>query len=141
LRRLAALNLFISDPPAVLPPPCPLAIEPVLLAFRPTTGEDPDGLDVLPLTYDLQLDLTEKHRGQGLLAVSSWTGSAERTVLLPHFTDLRTDHIDSALRRANAIVPGIRRGLHDEAMDPVVEVGPPVRAWDSDRVVAAEVPF
>jgi hypothetical protein len=27
------------------------------------------------------------------------------------------------------------------AMDPVVAVGPPVRAWDPDRVVAAEVPF
>jgi hypothetical protein len=116
-------------------------VEPVLLAFRATTGEDPDGFDVLPLTYDLQFDLTEKHRGEGLLEVSSWTGHAERAVLLPQITDLWTDHIDSALRRANAIVPGIRRGLHDETMDPVVEVGPPVRAWDPERVVAAEVPF
>ncbi len=62
-------------------------------------------------------------------------------MLLPHITDLWTDHIDSALRRATAVVPGIRRGLHDETMDPVVKVGPPVRAWDPDRVVAAEVPF
>ena len=113
----------------------------MILAFRATTGEDPDGFDVLPLTYELQLDLIEKHRGQGLLEVSSWTGSAERAVLLPHGTDLWTDHIDSALRRANAIVPGVRRGLHDETMGPVAEVGPPVRAWDPDRVVAAEVPF
>ncbi len=116
-------------------------VEPVLLALRATTGEDPDGFDVLPLTYDLQLDLTEKHRGQGLLEVSSWTGSAGRAVLLPHVTDLWTDHIDSALRRANAIVPGVRRRLHDETMDPVLEVEAPARTSDPGRMVAADIPF
>jgi hypothetical protein len=56
-------------------------------------------------------------------------------VLLPHVTDLWTDHIDSALRRANAIVPGIRRRLHDEAMEPVAQAGPP------EREVSAKMPF
>jgi len=116
-------------------------VEPVRLTFRATTGEDPDGFGVLPLAYDLQLDLTEAHRGEGLLEVSSWTGRAERAVLLPHVADLWTDHIDSALRRANAIVPGIRRSLHDETMEPVVEVGPPGRVFDPERWVDAEVPF
>jgi hypothetical protein len=116
-------------------------VEPVRLAFRATTGEDPDGFDVLPLTYDLQLDLTEQHRGEGLLEVSSWTGTSQRAVLLPHVADLWTDHIDSALRRANAIVPGIRRALHEETMEPVVEVGPPRRAFDSARHLPADVPF
>ena len=65
-------------------------VEPVRLAFRATTGEDPDGFDVLPLTYDLQLDLTEQHRGEGLLGVSSWTGTSQRAVLLPHAADCTT---------------------------------------------------
>jgi hypothetical protein len=116
-------------------------IEPVQLTYRATTDNDPDGFDVLPLTYDLQLDLTEQHRGQGILEVSSWTGRAERAVLLPHVADLWTDHVDSALRRANAIVPGIRRTLHDETIDPVLEVEAPARAFDPGRIIAADIPF
>lgn len=116
-------------------------VEPVRLAFRATTGEDPDGFDVLPLTYDLQLDLTEQHRGEGLLEVSSWTGTSQRAVLLPHVTDLWIDHVDSALRRANAIVPAIRRRVHDEMMEPVLEVAAPAREWDAERSLDAEVPF
>jgi hypothetical protein len=111
------------------------------LAFRATTGEDPDGCDVLPLTYDLQFDLTEQHRGEGLLEVSSWTGTSQRAVLFPHVADLWTDHVDSALRRANAIVPGVRRRVHDERMDPVLEVAAPAHAWDAERSLSAEVPF
>jgi hypothetical protein len=41
---------------------------------------------------------------EGLREVPSWTGSAERAVLLPHVTDVWTDHIDSTLRRADAVV-------------------------------------
>jgi len=113
-------------------------VEPVRLTFRVTTGEDPDGFGVLPITYNLQLDLTETNRGEGLLEVSSWTG---RAVLLPHVADLWTDRIDSALRRTNAIVPGIRRVLHDETMDPVVEVGPPERVSAHDAGIPADVPL
>ena len=116
-------------------------VEPVRLAFRATTGEDPDGFDVLPLIYDLQLDLTEQHRGEGLLKVRSWTGTSQRVVLLPHVADLWIDPFNSALRRANAIVPGIRRRLHDETMDPVREVAAPVRERGGDRSLASEVPF
>jgi hypothetical protein len=93
-----------------------------------------------PLTYDLELDLTEQRRVEGVLEVSSWTGRAERAVLLPHVADLSTDHVDSALPRANAIMPGVRRTLLDETMDPVLEVEAPAREWDPDRAVAA-LPF
>jgi hypothetical protein len=116
-------------------------IEPVALTFKATTSDDPDGFDVLPLTYRLQLDLTETHRGEGLLEVSSWTGTSERAVLLPHVAGLWTDHIDSALRRAKVLAPGIRRTLHDETIDPVLEVEPPRRAFDPARDMPADVPF
>jgi len=59
-----------------------------------------------------------KRDGEGLLDVSSWTGSVERAVLLPHVTYLWIDHIDSALRRANAILPGLPAGCTTRPWDP-----------------------
>jgi hypothetical protein len=96
---------------------------------------------VLPLTYDLQLDLAAQHRGQGILEVSSWSGRVERAVLLPRFADLWAAHVDSALRRANAIVLSVCRTLYDDTIDPVLEVEAPARAFDPDPVVAADTPF
>ncbi len=73
--------------------------------------------------------------------MSSWTGTAERAVLLPHVTDLWTDHIYSALRRAIVLTPSIRRTLHDETMHPIVEVEPPRPAFDPARDMPADVAF
>jgi hypothetical protein len=42
---------------------------------------------------------------------------------------------------ANAILPGIHLTQHDQTVDPVVEAGPPVRAFDPDRAISSRVPF
>ncbi len=101
-------------------------LQPVRLHFTARTGDDPDGLDVLPEKYTLHLDLVAGRRGVGVLEASTWSGHAYRSVLLPHVTDLWTDHLDAALRRCHAVVPAVRRRPIDDIRDPVPEVGPPV---------------
>jgi hypothetical protein len=85
------------------------------------------------------LHLTEARREEGLPEVSSWTGRTERAVRA--VTDLKTDHMELPPGRASAIVCGMHGTHHDEIMEPVVEVGPPVRGFDPEREVPAEVPF
>lgn len=123
-------------------------LEPVRLHVTATTWDDPDGLDVLPLTYTLRLDLVAGARGAGVLEVGTWSGRSQRAVLLPHVADLWTDHLDSALRRAHVVVPAVRRPPRDDLEDPVPEVGPPVAddfdhegAFRAIRALVDDVPF
>lgn len=101
-------------------------VEAVTLDVELLSGDDPDGLDVLPVVYDLRLDLRGADRGAGVLRVQKGAGRAERAVLLPAVTELWSDHIESALRRARVIVPAFPRRALDEARDPVPVVEPPL---------------
>lgn len=117
-------------------------LEPVLLSVDARTGDDPDGLDVLPVDFEIELDLREGHRGEGLLEVTTWSGSAERALLLPHLPDLWDDHIDSALRRAHAVVPAVRRIPEEEYALPVPEIDPPLGGSHGHRHFSFdELPF
>lgn len=75
--------------------------------------------------YRQSVDLRDARRGEGILDVEGDVGQTERAVLLPRMTLLWTDHIDSALRRAHVLVPGVRRSILDEVEHPVEEVEPP----------------
>ena len=101
-------------------------LEPERLTVIACTGADPDGYGMQPIPYRLSVDLRDTRRGEGILEVEGDVGQAERAVLLPRMTMLWTDHIDSALRRAHVLVPGVRRSLLDEVEHPVEEVEPPV---------------
>ena len=101
-------------------------VEAVSLDVELATGDDPDGRDVLPIVYDLHLDLRGADRGAGVLRVARGAGRAERAVLLPAVTELWSDHIESALRRARVVVPAFPRPALDEARDPVPVVDPPL---------------
>jgi hypothetical protein len=101
-------------------------LEPILLEASASTSDDPDGIDVLPTDFTLRLELTGGRRGQGVLEVPFWLGGSQRAVLLPHIADLWDDHIDSAIRRAHAVVPAVRRSPLVEINDPVPDIGPPI---------------
>jgi hypothetical protein len=101
-------------------------LEPERLTVIACTGADPDGYGMQPIPYRLSVDLRDARRGEGILEVEGDVGQAERAVLLPRMTLLWTDHIDSALRRAHVLVPGVRRSILDEVERPVEEVEPPV---------------
>lgn len=100
-------------------------LEPYRLSLRAATGRGPDPSDVLPVTYRLELDLSEGRRGMGILRTDDWRGRAERAVLLPHVTDLWTEYIESAIRRAVITTRGVRRPVDDEEADPLTEVEMP----------------
>ena len=113
-----------------------------LRAVDARTGDDPDGLNVLPVDFELELDLRAGHRGEGLIEVTTWSGSAERALLLPHLPDLWEDHIDSALRRAHAVVPAVRRTPDEELNLPVPEVDSPLGGSHRRRHFSLEeLPF
>ena len=116
-------------------------LEPVLLSVDGRTGDDPDGLDVLPVGFVLELDLRDGHRGEGLIHVSTWAGGAERALLLPHLPDLWDDHIDSALRRAHVIIPAVRRTPDEENALPVRDVDPPLAESTGRGFSRGEIPF
>ncbi len=101
-------------------------VEPVRIRTTLRPGDDPDDLDVLPVRYDLSLDLRDGARGAGLLEVVTPAGRAERPVLLPRVADLWTDHVDSALRRAHAVVPAFPRRPIDDAEEPLPVVDAPL---------------
>ncbi len=116
-------------------------LEPLRLRVEADTGRDPDGLDVLPTSFRLEVDLTVEHRGSGILHVGDWSGEAERAVLLPRVADLWSAHIESALARSEIVMPGVRRCPVDEMESPVPSVGPP-SAEDQDlRALLEDVPF
>ena len=100
-------------------------LTPVLLEYHGSTGQDLDesGLDLV--NHELALALEGSLRGQGLLSLGEWQGTAARRVLLPHVCDLWDDHIDSAIRRAHAVVPALRRTPQAERENPTPYVDPP----------------
>ena len=117
-------------------------LEPERLTVEGITGEDPDGYGMRPVSYRLSLDLRDRRRGEGILRVENPSGRAERAVLLPRTTLLWIDHIDSALRRANIVVPAVQRSFFDEMEHPIEAVEPPV--GDSlERILRmlAELPY
>ena len=117
-------------------------LEPVRLIVEGKTGEDPDGYGLNPLSYKLIVDLREEQRGHGRLEVAGASGRAQREVLLPRTTLLWTDHIDSALRRANVVVPAVRRSPFDEHLAPAPEVDPPVHSvWEQMLESLQNLPF
>lgn len=116
-------------------------LEPLRLRVEADTGPDPDGLDVLPTSFRLEIDLTVEHRGAGILHVGDWSGEAERAVLLPRVADLWSEHIESAMARTEIVMPGVRRRPVDEMESPAPSVGPP-SAEDQDlRALLEDVPF
>jgi hypothetical protein len=116
-------------------------LEPLRLRIEADTGQDPDGLDVLPTSFRLEIDLSVEHRGAGILRVGDWSGEAERAVLLPRVADLWSEHIESAMARTDIVMPGVRRRPVDEKASPVPSVGPP-SAEDQDlRALLEDVPF
>ena len=116
-------------------------LEPLRLRVEADTGRDPDGVDVLPTSFRLDIDLTVEHRGAGILHVGDWSGEAERAVLLPHVADLWSEHIESSMAHTEIVMPGVRRRPVDEMESPVPSVGPP-SAEDQDlRALLEEVPF
>ena len=117
-------------------------LEPERLTVIACTEADPDGYGMRPIPYRLSVDLRDARRGEGILEVEGDVGQAERAVLLPRMTLLWTDHIDSALRRAHVLVPGVRRSLLDEVEHPVEAVEPPV-GDEFERLLRgySELPF
>ena len=101
-------------------------LEPERLTVIAGTDSDPDGYGMQPVGYRLSVDLRDARRGAGILEVEGDVGWAERAVLLPRMTLLWTDHVDSALRRARVLIPGVRRSILDEVEHPVEAVEPPV---------------
>ena len=101
-------------------------LEPERLTVLACTDADPDGYGMQPIPYRLSVDLRDARRGEGILEVEGDVGQAERAVLLPRMTLMWTDHIDSALRRAHVLIPGVRRSILDEVEHPVEAVEPPI---------------
>jgi hypothetical protein len=116
-------------------------LEPIRLHIAANTARDPDGLDVLPAMFELLLDLTEEHRGTGLLSASSMQGRSERAVHLPRVADLWSEHLESAIRRAEMVVPAVRRRPIDELEFPVPSVAPPIAEESSLHDFIWDVPF
>lgn len=115
-------------------------VEPVGLAILLATGDDAAGPDAVSPTYRLQLDLVAPRRGAGVLEVETPTGVSQRAVLVPHIAELWTDHVESALRRAEVVMPAFRRAAVHEFEDPTAVVDPPV---STQRLVMAhdDIPF
>ena len=103
-------------------------LEPVRLNARISIGHDEDEgtSELLPWGYVLRLDLVAGRRGSGVIEVAAGAGIVLRPVDLPHVTELWTDHVDAALRRAHVVVPAVRRPPREELERPIPEVRPPV---------------
>lgn len=73
--------------------------------------------------------------------MSSWSGSAERALILSYLPILWEDNIDSALSRIHAVVPAARCTADEQAAPPRA-VDPPLSASTGRRGFRLEqLPF
>jgi hypothetical protein len=116
-------------------------LEPIRLRIEAHTGHDPDGDDPLPIGYRLELDISEDHRGTGLIFTGNWDGTAGRAVHLPNMTHTWVDHIESAVLRSQIVAEGIRRTPADEIANPIPTVPAPIAESSGKSVILNEVDF